>query len=74
MTGEISVKLRDDGIVEVEGIKISIVALQKGLQNPPTDRLFSFSRDGDQLLVNSYFGAEAAAKFFAAEEKPEVPT
>jgi hypothetical protein len=52
-----------DGYFEIDGLKVSYVILHD-LTNPPADRLFSFKRDGDTMLVSSYTDAEGAAKFF----------
>jgi hypothetical protein len=63
MTGEVNIKLTDYGVIEVEGLKIT-VAVVPSLVNPPTDRLFSFKRVGESMEVTQYTDAEGATKFF----------
>jgi len=64
---QLDITLQANGIIEIEGIKISIVLVKEFLLDPP-EKMLSFKRitiDGiTHMQVTQYDTIEAAAKFF----------
>lgn len=51
------------GTVEIEGVRVSFVAIKSLLNNPPS-HLLSVKREGDQIVFTAYRTPEEAAKYF----------
>lgn len=64
----LDIKLHDHGVIEIEGVKFSVVSIKEVLNNPPKNCLFSVRRNGDHLEFTSYSGVEAVKRFFDSLE------
>lgn len=63
---QLSIAFDENGIITVEGVKMSVQGVKQVIINPPIDVLFSVKREDNQLIFTRYSTAEAAAKFFDA--------
>ena len=59
----LSVSIEEHGVIVVEGVRITVALLKELLNDPPSDSLFRFQREEDQILVTRFEDPALAAEF-----------
>jgi len=64
MNETLTIEFSELGLLTVEGVSVSVAFLKKVLNDPPTDRLISVKRVGNNLVFESFTNAQACENFF----------
>lgn len=64
----LTISIEEHGVVQVDGVRVTVACLRSFFTDPPSDRLLHVRREGDQVILTDIRTAATAAEFFAGRE------